>query len=56
MSPVTPAQIATLERIADVQNNRLVPLSNDERDQMHALLRWLRAQPAVRDANEEGGS
>lgn len=40
--PVTPAQIATLERLTNVQNNLAIPLTNDERDQMHALLRWLK--------------
>ncbi len=46
---ITKEQIATLERITRAQNNLLIPLSNEERDQMHALLRTLRA-------DEEGGS
>ncbi len=52
----TPAEIATLARLTRAQNNFLIPLSNVERDQMAALLRWVQAQPAVREINEEGGS
>ncbi len=56
MTAVTPAQIATLERIARAQNNLVIPLTNDERDQLHALVRTLRAQPVEPEPDEEGGS